>query len=317
MPKKRDRDFLRRWEGNPLITLEDVPFRCNTVFNGSPVKVDDKYLLLLRVEGQQGYSFFALARSNDGYHFTVDEKPVMMPVRTGPFSKYESKGIEDPRITLIDGIYYILFTAFSKWGPRIELAKTKDFKKYERIALISEPGNKDGVLFPEKINGKYARLDRPVGNNIGSIWISYSDDLIHWGLHKVILTPRFGFWDSFRIGASAPPIKTEEGWLEIYHGIKMTNSGPIYRIGSALLDLDDPSKVIARCDEALLSPREYYERIGDVNNVIFACGAVVEPSGEIKIYYGAADTCICVATAKLDKLIQRTLKKLKDTQQIL
>ena len=309
MPKKRDRDFLRRWEGNPIITLEDIPFRCNTVFNGSPVKVDDEYLILLRVEGQQGYSIFALARSNDGYHFTVDEKPVMMPVRTGPFSKYESKGIEDPRITLIDGIYYIMFTAVSNWGPRIEIAKTKDFKKYERLALISEPGNKDGVLFPEKIKGKYARLDRPIGKNIGSIWISYSEDLIHWGLSKVVLTPRFGFWDSFRIGASAPPIKTEEGWLEIYHGIKMTNSGPIYRIGSALLDLTDPSKVIARCDEALLSPREYYERIGDVNNVIFACGAVVEPSGEIKIYYGAADTCICVATAQLDELIQRTLTK--------
>jgi len=304
MPKKRDRDFLRRWEGNPIITLEDIPFRCNTVFNGSPVKVDDEYLILLRVEGQQGHSIFALARSKDGYHFTVDEKPVMMPVRTGPFSKYESKGIEDPRITLIDGIYYIMFTAVSNWGPRIEIAKTKDFKKYERLALISEPGNKDGVLFPEKIKGKYARLDRPIGKNIGSIWISYSEDLIHWGAHKVILTPRFGFWDSFRIGASAPPIKTEEGWLEIYHGIKMTNSGPIYRIGCALLDLTDPSKVIARCDEALLSPREYYERIGDVNNVIFACGAVVEPSGEIKIYYGAADTCICVATAQLDELIE-------------
>ena len=208
MPKKRDRDFLRRWEGNPIITLEDIPFRCNTVFNGSPVKVDDEYLILLRVEGQQGYSIFALARSNDGYHFTVDEKPVMMPIRTGPFSKYESKGIEDPRITLIDGIYYIMFTAVSNWGPRIEIAKTKDFKKYERLALISEPGNKDGVLFPEKIKGKYVRLDRPIGKTIGSIWISYSEDLIHWGSHKVILTPRFGFWDSFRIGASAPPIKT-------------------------------------------------------------------------------------------------------------
>jgi len=309
MPKKRERDFLTRWKNNPIISLEDIPFRCNTVFNGSPVKMKDEYLLLLRVEGQQGYSFFALARSKDGYHFKVDNKPVMMPEKTGPFSKYESKGIEDPRVTFLDNVYYILFTAYSKWGPRIEIAKTDDFKKYERIALISEPGNKDGVLFPEKIMGNYARLDRPIGNQIGSIWISYSDDLVHWGHHKVILTPHFGFWDSFRVGASAPPIKTEEGWLEIYHGVKMTSAGPIYRIGSALLDLDDPSRVIARCDEPLLSPREYYERIGDVNNIIFPCGAIVEPRGEIKIYYGAADTCICVATTNLDELLQRTLRK--------
>lgn len=309
MPRKSGRDFLHRWEGNPIITIEDIPFRCNTVFNGSPVKMNGKYLLLLRVEGQQGYSFFALARSKDGFHFTVDEEPVMMPSKTGPFSKYETRGIEDPRITLIDGIYYILFTAVSNWGPRIEIAKTADFKKYERIALVSEPGNKDGVLFPEKIKGKYARLDRPIGKGIGSIWISYSDDLIHWGNHKVILTPHFGFWDSSRVGASAPPIKTKEGWLEIYHGIKTKNSGQVYKIGSTLLDLDDPSKVIARCEEPLLSPREYYEKIGDVYNVVFACGAIVEPDNEIKIYYGAADTCICVATTKLDELIQRTLKK--------
>jgi beta-1,4-mannooligosaccharide/beta-1,4-mannosyl-N-acetylglucosamine phosphorylase len=308
MPRKRGRDFLHRWEGNPVITLDDIPFRCNTVFNGSPVKINEEYLLLLRVEGQQGYSFFALARSDNGLHFTVDNKPVLMPAKTGPFAKYETKGIEDPRITLIDGVYYILFTAVSNWGPRIEIARTSDFKTFDRIALISEPGNKDGVLFPEKINGQYVRLDRPIGNGIGSIWISYSGDLIHWGNHKVLLTPHSGYWDSFRIGASAPPVKTDGGWLEIYHGIKMTSSGPIYKIGSTLLDIDDPSKVIARCDEPILSPREYYERIGDVNNVVFASGALVEPDNSIKIYYGAADTCICVATGKLNELIQHTLK---------
>ena len=302
------RDFLHRWEGNPIITLEDIPYRCNTVFNGTPIKVDDNYFLLLRVEGQQGYSFFSLARSQDGFHFTVDPKPVMLPAKEGPFAKYETRGIEDPRLTEIDGRYYVLFTAVSNWGPRIELAETTDFVHYERIALISEPGNKDGVLFPEKINGRYARLDRPIGNNIGSIWLSFSDDLIHWGDHQLVMTPHSGYWDSYRIGASAPPIKTEAGWLEIYHGMKMTRSGPIYKIGSVLFDLEDPSRVIARCDEPILSPRETYERIGDVNNVVFACGAIVEPNDDIKIYYGAADTCICVATNKLSRLIERTLE---------
>ncbi len=307
MAGKKGRDFLHRWEGNPIIALEDVPFQINTVFNGSPVKVDGEYLILLRVEGQQGYSFFALARSDNGYHFTLDKKPVMMPARSGPFAKYETKGIEDPRITFIEGAYYILFTAVSGFGPRIEIAKTTDFKKYERVAFISESHNKDGVLFPEKIKGKYARLDRPIGNGVGSIWISYSEDLIHWGYHQVVLTPAHGYWDSYRVGASAPPIKTDKGWLEIYHGVKMTVSGPIYRIGTVMLDIDDPSKIIARCDTPILSPRENYERIGDVNNVIFACGAIVEPDNEIKIYYGAADTCICVAAAKLDELIEKTL----------
>ena len=308
MSRPMGRDFLHRWEGNPIITLEDIPYRCNTVFNGTLVKAGDEYLLLLRVEGQQGYSFFSLARSQDGFHFTVDPEPVMLPAKEGPFARYETRGIEDPRLTEIDGRYYILFTAVSNWGTRIELAETTDFVHYERIALISEPGNKDGVLFPEKINGRYARLDRPIGNNIGSIWLSFSEDIIHWGDHQVVMIPRPGYWDSYRIGASAPPIKTEAGWLEIYHGMKMTRSGPIYKIGSVLFDLENPSRVIARCDEPILSPRETYERIGDVNNVVFACGAIVEANDDIKIYYGAADTCICVATGKLSHLIERTLE---------
>ncbi len=305
MPGRRGPDLLHRWEGNPIITLEDIPFRCNTVFNGSSVKIGDEYLILLRVEGQQGYSFFALARGDDGYHFDVDPEPVLLPEKNGPFAKYETRGLEDPRITLIDGVYYILYSVASSYGTRIAIAKTHDFQRYERIAIISEPGNKDGVLFPEKIKGRYARLDRPLGSyNVGCIWISYSDDLIHWGHHEPVIMPRSGYWDADRIGASVPPIKTEKGWLEIYHGFKMTASGPIYRMGAVLLDLDDPAKVIARSDDAILSPREKYERIGDVNNVVFACGAIVEPNNEVKIYYGGADTCLCVATVNIDRLIE-------------
>ncbi len=306
MVRKIGGDFLRRYDENPILTAEDIPFRCNTVFNGSPVKFDGEYLLLFRVEGLQGYSFFALARSRKGFYYEVDEKPVMLPEKNGKFAKYEKRGIEDPRITFMDGVYYILFTAFSGFGPMIEIAKTEDFKKYERIALISSPGNKDGVLFPEKIKGKYARLDRPVGNNVGSIWISYSDDLIHWGHSRAVISPRPGYWDSYRIGASVPPIKTDKGWLEIYHGVRMTASGPIYHAGSVLLDLEDPSKIIARCDEPMLSPRENYERIGDVNNVVFASGAIVEEDRTIKVFYGSADTAICMAMCDLDELIERT-----------
>ncbi|MFH1719329.1 MAG: glycoside hydrolase family 130 protein [Planctomycetota bacterium] len=304
MIQKRGRDLLHRWEQNPVITLADVPFRCNTVFNGTPVKFGDEYLLLLRVEGPQGYSFFCLARSCDGLSFCVDDRPCMVPADDGPFMVWEENGLEDPRVTVIDGRYYIMYTAVSGYGHRIALARTDDFENFERIAMVSGPGNKDGVLFPEKLNGAYARLDRPIGNDIGSIWISYSPDLINWGRSELVISPRPRYWDSFRIGASVPPIRTDRGWLEIYHGLKMTSAGPIYRVGTVMLDLADPTKVIGRCLSPVLSPRHEYERIGDVGNVVFASGAIVEDDGEVKVYYGAADTSICVATGHIDELIE-------------
>lgn len=304
MLKRQSRDLLERWHGNPIITYQDVPFECNTVFNGTPVKLGDEYLLLLRVEGQQGSSFFCLARSRDGLQFTVDDKPCMVPATEGPFKVWEEDGLEDPRVTCIDGTYYIMYTAVSGYGHRIALAKTEDFVNFERVAMVSGPGNKDGVLFPEKIGGYYARLDRPMGNGIGCIWISYSPDLIDWGRSELVCSPRPRYWDSFRIGASVPPIKTEYGWLEIYHGFKMTSAGPIYKAGTIMLDLENPARVIGRCLGAVLSPREEYERVGDVGNVVFASGAIVEDNGQVKLYYGAADTSICVAVAHIDDLIK-------------
>ena len=299
-------DILTRWEGNPAIVIEDVPFRANTVFNGTPIVTEDGIFLLLRVEGQQGFSFFALARSRDGLRFEIDKKPVMMPIKSGPFAKYESRGLEDPRATFIDGVCYIMYTAVSRWGSRIALATTTDYVNYERIGFVSEPGNKDGVLFPRKINGLYARLDRPIGLGRGSIWVSYSPDLLNWGKSEIVMSPRHGYWDDFRIGASVPPIETEEGWLEIYHGVKMTSGGPIYRIGVVLLELDNPSHVIKRGSMPILSPRTKYERIGDIPNVCFACGAVVDDNGKIKVYYGAADTSICVAASTMKQILEES-----------
>jgi predicted GH43/DUF377 family glycosyl hydrolase len=202
-----------------------------------------------------------------------------------------------------------MYTAYSGYGTRLGLAKTDDFKIFERIAIISGPGNKDGALFPRRINGKYVRLDRPIGEGVGNMWISFSKDLIHWGESQLLAQVRDGYWDEHRIGASVPPIETKEGWLEIYHGVKMTSGGPIYRLGVLLMDLDNPTKVIARGDIPILSPREPYERIGDINNVVFSCGAIVEDNGEVKVYYGAADTCICLAVATIDELIARCKKE--------
>jgi predicted GH43/DUF377 family glycosyl hydrolase len=303
--RKKGPDVIHRWEGNPLITLDDIPFPCNTVFNASAVRTKEGYFLLLRVEDLQGRSVLAVARSEDGFHFLVDEQPLMTPAREEPFHTYESMGLEDPRITELEGWYYIMYTAVSPYGPRLALARTHDFKTVERVALVSKPENKDGALFPRKIGGRYVRLDRPMSDGLGNIWMSYSEDLVHWGDSHLLIEVRPGYWDCDRIGASAQPIETEKGWLEIYHGVKFNSSGPLYRLGVLLLDLEDPSRVLGRSEIPVLAPREYYERVGDVNNVVFSCGAIFEEySGNVKIYYGAADTCICMGTAKLDHLLE-------------
>jgi predicted GH43/DUF377 family glycosyl hydrolase len=297
-------DVVRRWDGNPILTVEDIPFPCNTVFNAAAVQVDDETILLLRVEDLEGRSIVAMARSSDGLHFDVCDEPVMAPCsQGGAFECYERKGIEDPRVTLLEGTHYVVYTAASQYGPRLALAKTDDFHSFERVGLISQPDNKDGVLFPRKINGRYARLDRPMTGDVGNIWISYSDDLLHWGSSEVVMPVRPDKWDSWRVGASAPPIETEYGWLEIYHGVRRNASGMIYRLGAAMLDIDNPAKVLCRSAIPILAPKEYYERVGDVPNVVFSGGAIMDDGNSIRIYYGAADTCICMGTVGLEELM--------------
>ncbi len=300
------RDIVHRWEGNPVIVVEDIPYKCNSVFNGGVVKLGETYVMLIRVESLRGYSVILKAESDDGFYFSVDKYPVMEPASEEPFRTFEERGIEDPRITEIDGVFYVMYTAVSRFGHCIAVAKTEDFESFERIAIVSEPGNKDGVLFPAKIDGMYVRMDRPIGDGKGHIWLSRSPDLVHWGDSVLLATTREGYWDTTRIGASVPPIPTEEGWLEIYHGVKNTASGPIYRLGTMLLDRNDPSKVIGRSTIPILSPREEYERVGDIGNVVFSCGAIVEPDGEVKLYYGAADTCICLGMAHIEELVEST-----------
>jgi len=296
-------DLVKRWEGNPAITMEDIPFPCNTVFNAGAVKVNGEYLLLLRVEDLRGRSVFALAHSSDGLHFEVEDEPVMVPATEGEFGVYERKGIEDPRITLLEGTYYVMYTAASRYGARLALARTADFHRFERIALVSEPDNKDGALFPRKINGLYARFDRPMVGDAGNIWASFSVDLITWGGSRLVMPVRGDCWDSWRVGASVPPMETEYGWLEIYHGVKATSHGPIYRLGAAMLDRDDVTRVLCRSSIPILGPREAYERTGDIPNVVYSSGAVMEDDGEIRIYYSGADTCICVGSVRLEELM--------------
>jgi len=301
--RKYPQDIIKRFRGNPIITVDDIPFTCNTVFNAGAIKYKDEYLLLLRVETLEGKSCLVLAKSLDGYNFEVEKEPVMSSSSKQPFATYEGRGVEDPRITYFEDKYYIFYTAYSRYGPRIALAKTNDFKNFKRIALTSQPGNKDAVLFPKKINDLFVRFDRPSTGSAFHMWISYSPDLFYWGNSKVVMEARPGFWDSDKVGAGAPPIETKKGWLEIYHGVKVTSGGKVYRLGCALFDLEDPSRLIGRTKIPIISPREIYERTGDVPNVIFTCGAILEDNGEVKLYYGAADTCICMGTCQLQELI--------------
>jgi predicted GH43/DUF377 family glycosyl hydrolase len=212
----------------------------------------------------------------------------------------------DPRVTKIDDAYYIVHAAHSGHTCRLSLVKTEDFEKFEWQGFISETDNRNGVLFPEKINGLYARLDRPnTGADTGDIWVSYSPDLVFWGKSSCVFRNWEGIrWAWTKIGPGATPIKTPEGWLTIFHGVRtQCKQHFVYQLGVCLLDLEDPSKVKAMSEDAILIPEEQYELVGQTPSVVFTCGAVVEDDGEIKLYYGGADTVQCVATTSIERLI--------------
>ena len=276
----------------------------NAVFNSAVVPFGDRYAAILRVESRQGYQTMRLAWSPDGIHFEVDPDPILMPTEE-PFLTFE-EAIYDPRITKIGDTYYICCAAENRYGCQVSVSKTSDFKTFEKVAIASEPTNRNMVLFPEKIGGMYVRLDRPFQpGGQGHIWMCDSPDLVHWGNPKCILESRRFAWDQGKIGPGAPPIKTDDGWLVIYHGTTPRCNGLIYKAGVALLDLDDPSRVIARGKEYLMAPSEDYERVGDVPNVVFVTSVIPDcERDEVRLYYGGADTCFCMATAKLSELIE-------------
>ncbi len=296
------RDIIHRYEGNPLISIEDMPFRCSAVWNAGIVFFENQYLLLMTVETLEGLGSIFLATSKDGIHFFIDSKPFITVCEHCPYAQYDIFSIRDPRITQIDGIYYITCLVESENGFMIALAKTKDFKTVTTMELVTEPDTKSGALFSRKIGNRFALLSRP--NDGGGIWISYSDDLVYWGHSVVLMIPRGGFWDSSKIGVACPPIEIDQGWLLIYYGEKETSAGPLFRLGAALLDAEDPSRVIARSNIPILSPRENYERIGNIRNLVFSCGALFEENRILKIYYGASDSCICLGTVELESILR-------------
>lgn len=301
---------VRRYTGNPILTKKDVPYPVETVHNAAVAKCNNTYVMLFRSHLRNGRSIIGIAESSDGLNFKVREKPFLIPASEGLFAEYEEFGVEDPRVTFIDGEYLITYSAYSRHGVRIGLARTADFNNVERVALITQADCRNVVIFPEKFGGLYARLDRPHTDIAPwSIWISYSPDLIHWGNSKLIIKPMPYHWDELKVGPGAPPIKTEAGWLNIFHGVFSTMDGAIYRLGVALHDLGDPSRVIGVADEWILQPEDPWEVTGYVHNVVFTCGAVAEPDGIIRIYWGGADSVMCVGEASTQDLVDLCLKK--------
>lgn len=315
---------LVRHSRNPILIRTDIPpiypglIDVSSVFNPGAVLKDGKIILLLRVQNRGRETFLLKAESENGVDFKIDAKPVIFAgIEKIPFKVYH---VYDPRITFLDGIYYIMFAMDTDMDSRLGLAKTVDFENYEFIDIVSTNDNRNGVLFPEKIGGKYYRFDRPnkalsTGNPVSGarIVLSVSDNLKDWTEVAPVMDGRFHYWDEL-IGAGPPPIKTKHGWLLVYHGVATHfASSHIYQAGAALFDLADPSKLLARTRYNILEPRELYELTGQVPNVVFPSGMIAMQTeeygfasgdSELYIYYGAADTSVCLAVTTVKSLIE-------------
>lgn len=304
---RADLPLLTRYSGNPILSGQNWPYPINSVFNAGAARLDDgDTLLLCRVEDRSGLSHLCAARSANGIDgWRIDAKPTLMASpRDYP---EEIWGIEDPRITYVPELekYAVAYTSFARGGPGVSLALTKDFRTFERFGVIMPPEDKDAALLPRRINGYWAMIHRPMTTLGTHMWISYSPDLRHWGSHKVILEARRGgWWDANKIGLCSPPIETPQGWLMIYHGVRQTASGSIYRLGLALFDLERPEVCLQRGNSWMFGPEASYERNGDVKDVVFPCGQTIGTDGDtIHLYYGAADSCMAMATGSIRGLL--------------
>jgi predicted GH43/DUF377 family glycosyl hydrolase len=286
---------------------EQWPYPAHAVLNpGATRLADGTTLLLCRVEDRRGISHLTAARSSNGVDgWVIDPKPTLAP---DP-EKYPEElwGIEDARITFVKELkkYAIAYTAFTKTGPGVAVALTEDFQSFERLGLVMQPHDKDAALFPRTFNGEYVLIHRPATESSADMWISHSPDLSNWGSHRILLPARRGaWWDANKIGLACPPIETKRGWIVLYHGVRVTASGSLYRLGIALFDIDDPSKGLLRGGEWMFGPEESYELQGDVPNVVFPCGHTIGDDGDtLHLYYGAADTTVAMATGSVQRLL--------------
>jgi predicted GH43/DUF377 family glycosyl hydrolase len=307
-----ERELFQRHPGNPILTAEQWPYPVNAVFNPAAAAVNGETVLLARVEDLRGISHLTVARSANGVDgWSIGTEPLLAPA---PGIASEQWGFEDARVVWVGELdrWMITCTAYGPAGPAVFLAATEDFATVERYGIIKHPEDKNAAFLPHRIGEHWILFHRPkteFGGSRGEIVLSRSTDLVSWSAPEQVLQPRAGaWWDSLRIGIGPPPLRTEHGWLLVYHGVKETVSGDLYRVGLALLDLDQPTHVLHRLPTWILAALAPYERTGDIPNVVFPCGLVHDAaSGEVRLYYGAADTSICLATAQLDDLLEAVL----------
>lgn len=305
-------ELFVRHPANPILTADQWPYSANAVFNPAAAQVDGTTVILARVEDLTGISHLTVARSPNGLDdWSIDTEPLLAPAADVTSEQW---GFEDARTVWVPELnrWVITCTAYGPAGPAVFLATTEDFTTVERYGIIRQADDKNAALLPERIDGKWVLFHRPKtesGGAHGEILLSRSSDLLSWSAPEEVLKPRDGaWWDSLRIGIGPPPLRTERGWLIIYHGVKETVAGTLYRVGLALTDLEEPTRLRCRLPQWVLAPIAPYEREGDVPNTVFPCGLVHdETSGEVRLYYGAADTSICVATAQLDDLLAAVL----------
>jgi len=300
-------ELFKRHRHNPILTAAGWPYPVHSVFNpGATLLADGTTLLLCRVEDRTGHSHLCAARSTNGVDgWQIDPKPTLMP---DPENYPEELwGIEDPRITFVPELneYVVVYTAFTRDGPGVALATTADFRTFRRHGIIMSPDDKDATLLPRRIDGRWALIHRPVSSARAHMWISYSPDLTHWGGPQLMMEARRGgWWDANKIGLSPPPIETPKGWLVIYHGVRHTAAGALYRVGLALFDLNHPDRCLKRGSQWVFGPEAPYELQGDVGYVVFPCGYTILPDGDtLHLYYGAADTSIGLATGSITAML--------------
>jgi predicted GH43/DUF377 family glycosyl hydrolase len=296
--------IVTRYPKNPIITGDMMPFSCRGVYNSTAVKVQGRYHMVLRAEGFNLRDTFWLAESDDGYAWTIGKQ---IPLPETPEYQRFGDNQYDPRITRIGDVFYLTFCVHGR-AVRMGLLTSRDLVTFQWEGFISGSGYRNTVLFPEQIGGLFTALERP--NTVGEIWVTQSPDLRFWGNQQLVLTSGDTSWGWTKIGPCGTPIKTERGWLIIFHGVQtICDYEEIYHTGVMLTDLAEPWRVISKGDEPILSPSETYELIGHAPNVVFASSQVVEEDGRVKLYYGASDRYQCVADTTVDLLLEAALTR--------
>lgn len=300
----RCNDVVWRYSKNPIIPRDLIP-SSNSIFNSAVVPYQGEFRGVFRCDDKRRVMQLHAGRSKDGLNWEIESEPIRFKPAEGIEPLRWEYGY-DPRICWIEDRYYITWcNGFGGW-PTIGVAYTYDFETFYQLENAFLPYNRNGVLFPRRINGNFAMLSRPSDRGhtpFGDIYYSESPDMIHWGKHRLVMQPTYG-WQSTKIGAGPVPIETTEGWLLFYHGVLTSCNGFVYSMGAALLDLEHPWKVLFRTEPYLLHPKEIYEQVGDVPNVVFPCAALADAAtGRIAIYYGGADTVTCLAFCWVDEVI--------------